>query len=87
MRNLGFLNKHDSFLNRLGMYDIQNSTPIFFLLDSCPKIKLYGKEKKSFDWKKKTKNKGKIKRYLLLKCKTIKTLLFEREETNYKSFT
>jgi hypothetical protein len=31
-----------------------------------------------------TQNKGKIKRYLLLKCKTIKTLLFEQEETNKK---
>jgi hypothetical protein len=41
------------------------------------------KEKKSFDKKKKI-NKGKIKIYLLLKCKTIKTLLFDREETNYK---
>jgi len=30
------------------------------------------------------KNKEKIKRYLLLKCKTIKTLLFEQEETNQR---
>jgi rRNA pseudouridine-1189 N-methylase Emg1 (Nep1/Mra1 family) len=38
------------------------------------------KKLKSFDWRK--KNKGKIKRYILLKCKTIKTLLFEQDETN-----
>jgi hypothetical protein len=36
------------------------------------------KEQKSFDWRK--KNKENIKRYLLLKCKIIKTLLFEKEE-------
>jgi len=40
------------------------------------------KEHKSFDWRK--KNKEKIKRYLLLKYKTIKTLLFEQEETNQR---
>jgi hypothetical protein len=40
------------------------------------------KEHKSFDWRKKYKEK--IKRYLLLKCKTIKTLLFEQEETNQR---
>jgi hypothetical protein len=40
------------------------------------------KEQKSFDWRK--KNKEKIKRYLLLKYKTIKTLLFEQEETNQR---
>jgi rRNA pseudouridine-1189 N-methylase Emg1 (Nep1/Mra1 family) len=38
------------------------------------------KKLKLFDWRK--KNKGKIKRYILLKCKTIKTLLFEQDETN-----
>jgi hypothetical protein len=37
------------------------------------------KEQKSFDWRKK-KNKENIKRYLLLKCKIIKKLLFEKEE-------
>jgi hypothetical protein len=37
------------------------------------------KEQKSFDWRKK-KSKENIKRYLLLKCKIIKTLLFEKEE-------
>jgi hypothetical protein len=36
------------------------------------------KEQKSFDWRK--KNKENIKRYLLLKYKIIKTLLFEKEE-------
>jgi hypothetical protein len=62
------------------------------LLDHCLKIKFYEKvhetkrkEQKLFDWKKKKQiNKGKIKRYILLKYKTIKTLLYEREETNYK---
>jgi len=40
------------------------------------------KEQKSFDWRKKKKEK--IKRYLLLKCKTIKTLLFEQEKKNQR---
>jgi hypothetical protein len=40
------------------------------------------KEHKSFDWRE--KNKEKIKRYMLFKYKTIKTLLFEQEETNQR---
>jgi hypothetical protein len=40
------------------------------------------KEQKSFDWRE--KNKEKIKRYMLFKYKTIKTLLFEQEETNQR---
>jgi hypothetical protein len=40
------------------------------------------KEHKSFDWRKKYKEK--IKSYLLLKCKTIKTLLFEQKKTNQR---
>jgi hypothetical protein len=66
----------------------RNSTSIFFLLDLCSKIKLCKKVHETKGKKKshlieEKKNKGKIKRYSLLKCKIVKTLLFE-EETNYK---
>jgi hypothetical protein len=67
----------------------RNSTLIFFFLDLCPKIKLCkkihktkGKNRSHLIGEK--KNKEKIKRYMLLKCKTIKTLLFEQEETNQR---
>jgi hypothetical protein len=59
------------------------------LLDPCPKIKLgkkihekkgKGKKRKEVIWLQK-KQRGDQK---LLKCKTIKSLLYEREETNYK---
>jgi hypothetical protein len=63
----------------------RNSTPIFFLLDLCLKIKLCkkihktkGKNRSHLTGEK--KNKENIKRYLLLKSKIIKTLLFEKEE-------
>jgi len=35
--NLGFLNKHDSFLNRLGMYDIQKFNHNFLFVRFLPK--------------------------------------------------
>jgi hypothetical protein len=67
----------------------RNSIPIFFLLDLCPRIKLCkkihkikGKNRSHLTGEK--KNNEKIKRYLLLKYKTIKTLLFEQEETNQR---
>jgi hypothetical protein len=67
----------------------RNSIPIFFLLDLCPRIKLCkkihktkGKNKNHLTGGKKKKEK--IKRYLLLKCKTIKTLLFEQEKKNQR---
>jgi hypothetical protein len=67
----------------------RNLIPIFFLLDLCPRIKLSkkihktkGKKRSNLTGEK--KNNEKIKRYLLLKCKTIKTLLFEQEETNQR---
>jgi hypothetical protein len=62
----------------------KNSIPIFFLLDLAQELnfaKRYTKQKER-NWRE--KNKEKIKRYLLLKCKTIKTLLFEQEETNQR---
>jgi hypothetical protein len=67
----------------------RNSIPIFFLLDLCPRIKpckkihkIKGKDRSHLTGEK--KHKEKIKRYMLLKCKTIKILLFEQEETNQR---
>jgi len=37
LRNLGFLNKYDSFFNWLGMHDIQKFNPDFLFVRSLPK--------------------------------------------------
>jgi len=67
LRSLCFLNRYGSFLNWLGMHDIQKFNPDFIFVRSLSKTKLCKKihdkmkEQKSFDWrKKKTKKIQKI---------------------------
>jgi len=62
----------------------RNSTPILFLLDLCQKLNFA--KRYTTKWKNRShltggkKKQRKYKRYLLLECKIIKTLLFEKEE-------
>jgi hypothetical protein len=66
LRNLGFLNKYDSFLTGWVCMISRNLIPIFFLLDLCPRIKLSkkihktkGKKSSNLTGEKKTKKRSK----------------------------
>jgi len=82
---LAFSTSMTLFLTGWACIISKNLIPIFFLLDLCPRIKLSkkiqktkGKNRSNLTGEKKTKKK--IKRYLLLKCKTIKTLYLNKRK-------